>query len=44
LVLAVSVGYPKMAGMVVLVVPIAALQTIVVRKAALVVAREVAGS
>lgn len=43
-VLPVSVGYTKLAGMAVRVAPIAAAQRVVVRKAALVVAREVAGS
>jgi hypothetical protein len=43
-VLPVSVGYTKMAGMVVLVAAIAGLQTMVVHKAVLAVAREVAGS
>ena len=44
LVLPVSFGYTKMADMAVRDTPIAALQMIVGRKAALVFAREVAGS
>ena len=44
LVLSVSVGYPKMAGIVVFADPISVDQSVVVRRAALEVSRAVAGS